>query len=148
VKGAYVLILDDIRAPKDVELSWLVQSPTLDERGKGQFTLRKGDAACPFQVASDVKLAPSIVVSTADNRGKPLGWKQLRLIAEADAFRIASVYDLWGRGVKLSLEGETVQVTGKDVADTWTWKPPADGAAPTELTGARGEKPFFTLAEK
>ncbi|HUS91499.1 MAG TPA: heparinase II/III family protein, partial [Phycisphaerae bacterium] len=157
VKGAYVLVLDDIRAAgdKDVELAWLVQGPqlTTTDEAAGRYILSKAGAQCEFQVACQPPLAGSVGVSTADNRGKPLGWQQLRLTGKAGAFRVASAYDLWARGevgVEMTPGDDgavAVRVRARGVDDTWTWRP-AGPRAPSSLTGARSGKAFVAVTEK
>ena len=155
VKGAYVLVLDDVRADKDVEIAWLVQSGKLQplDRAKDHYLLIKKDANCEIAVVSEPTLSASVATSTADHRGKRLGWQQLRLKGKAAALRVASVYDLWGRGLdlKLTCEGPdaaTVAITGKNVADTWSWRAPPDGAAPSALTARRGGKTLVQVTAK
>ncbi|MFW6155305.1 MAG: DUF4962 domain-containing protein, partial [Planctomycetota bacterium] len=91
VKGDYLLVLDDIRAEAETELTWLMQGPDLDELDPdaGRYQLRRDEATCPFQVAADNPWDATIVTSTADQRGKPLGWKQVQLSATTDAWRLA-----------------------------------------------------------
>jgi len=93
VEGRYVLVLDDIRAPSAVEVSWLIQGPKLSVQDKNalRFTLAHADATCPFQVAADHdRVAQKVVTSSADHRGKALGWQQLQLTVEARTVRFAS----------------------------------------------------------
>jgi hypothetical protein len=171
VKGAYVLVLDDIRAGdgKDVELTWLLQGKRLAPaaapaetpaagQAAGRYVLAKDAARCELQVVSDVPLAPTIAASTADDHGKPLGWQQLQLRGKAGRFRLASVYDVWARGgagVKLAVDAPsdtaTVTVTagGKAaVADAWTWRAPTDAATPSQITARRGDKTLVEVGPK
>ena len=155
VRGAYLLILDDIRADKDVELTWLVQAPQLEplKGARHHYALRKGKTACEFQVLSRPPLKAAVATSTADNRGKPLGWRQLQLKGTGRRFRVVSAYDAWSRGrLDVSLSGTdgapTVTVRTRGVADTWTWQPPAAADGPSRLTGKRGGRTLVELTEK
>jgi hypothetical protein len=152
VRGAYVLILDDIRAEKDAELTWLIQGPRLTplNRAKDHYVLSKEKALCELCVISRPQLTASVAASTADHRGKPLGWQQLRLKGRSAAFRVVSAYDAWGRGgldVDVAPSGGeaiTVRVKAKGVSDTWTQQAPPDGRTPSHLIGKRGAE---TLVE-
>ncbi|GMV81740.1 MAG: hypothetical protein AMXMBFR7_29240 [Planctomycetota bacterium] len=141
-KGRYLLVLDDIRAAEEAELTWLMQSQAVAEREAGAhvYALEKKVASCEFQVAADKPLTAKVVDSTADGRGKPLGWKQLQLSAKTQQIRIASVFDPWKRGgVHIALaapsgEAANVTVKGPDFEDVWTWPSAAPGT-PTALVG-------------
>ncbi|MHC4248569.1 MAG: heparinase II/III domain-containing protein [Planctomycetota bacterium] len=145
VRGAYVLVLDDIRAEKDVEVTWLVQGPGLDavEESTGRYRLGRAAAARAFKVVADGELASEIADATADHRGKPLGWKQLRLSRKAARLRVASVYDAWDLGkldVAMDAAGPdvlTVKVTGPGIADTWRLRAAEGRSAPNKLEGRR-----------
>ncbi|HOI56473.1 MAG TPA: hypothetical protein PLP01_14590, partial [Phycisphaerae bacterium] len=138
-----VLVLDDIRAPKESDVTWLVQSEQVETADASalRFRLRMGEAACDFQLAADKPLAAIVGDSTAMNRDKLMGLKQLQATAKASAVRIAAVFDPWHRGnVSVAIEPQDdgsakVVVTGPDGADTWTWRA-ADGQwTPTSLAG-------------
>jgi len=157
VKGAYVLILDDIRGAggKDVDLTWLLQGPKLAavDSAKHRYALSKDEAKCEFHVAADPPLAPKIATSTADHRGKPLGWQQLQLSGKAGAFRIAGAYDLWDHGeihvdLKTAGNAATVAVRAKGISDEWSWEAPTDDRAPSTLTGSRDDKEFLRLTDR
>ncbi|MBT3379274.1 MAG: hypothetical protein HN742_03625 [Lentisphaerae bacterium] len=143
LEGGYILVLDDIRAPTPVEVSWLMQGPQLEvaDEGEQRFTLRKDDASCAFQVVASETLKSAIAISSADHRGNALGWQQLRLSADAAAIRFVSVYDPWKRGkltVALSPDGPnkaTVTVTGPGVEHTWEWQAAQEGFEPSTVVG-------------
>jgi hypothetical protein len=145
VESRYVLVLDDIRAEEDVDLTWLMQAPELDSTDAEnlRFRLRHANADCPFQVASLSPLGVQVVDSPADHRGKALGWKQLRLSAKGSDFRIASVYDLWGKGeLRVDLAQKdagfyTVQVSDGDTEDSWQWIPAVDADQASKLVRER-----------
>jgi hypothetical protein len=133
VEGRYVLVLDEIRADSPAAITWLMQGKELQASGDAElgYELIRGDLRCAFIVRSTAKLSARIVDSSADARGKALGWSQLQLEAEARELRIASVYDLWGRG-ELALEMQesdegsgltelTVRCGGS--SERWTWQP-------------------------
>lgn len=147
VEGKYVLVLDDIRAPEMVDLTWLVQSPQIDNTGAPdmRFVLTSGEAECPMMVAATDIPVPEVVDSPADNRKAPLGWKQLRLSFRTDTVRVATVYDLWG-GRKLVVNLEPtgpdhamVTVAGEGFMDTWDWTAGTGQFGPSTLVGKTAE---------
>jgi hypothetical protein len=146
VEGRYVLVLDDIRSSgEEVEMTWLMQGSTLRPVNEGEhlYLLAHDEAECAFQVRSDVNMEGTIAVSTADHRGQALGWQQLQLRGRGSAFRVASVYDLWGHGdVKLTLEPaddgtSQVRVEGAGVSDSWDWTVAADPRTASSISGNR-----------
>ena len=145
VEGDYILILDDIKAPQEVEITWLVQGAKLDRtETAGGFRLSKGTASCDFQVVSSPAFTGSIGDSPADDHGKPLGWKQLNAVVKSNTAQFAGVYDPWQRGgLKLKQTAGAgsfkVEITGKEFHDTWTWSP-VSGFAPSTLRGEREGK--------
>ena len=142
VDGKYILVLDDIRSTEKTTIDWLMQSGSMtarDERA-GAYMMAKNDASMSMQVVSDKPTTAAIAQSTADHRGQPLGWQQLKLSAEVDAIRFASVYDPWGNEVKVALTADsadaaTVKVTGKGIDDTWTWKAAMGKLTPSTISG-------------
>ncbi|MCE9612831.1 MAG: DUF4962 domain-containing protein [Lentisphaerae bacterium] len=148
VKGAYVLVLDDVRAPEPVDIDWLMQGPTLaaTEAASGRFRLAQDAAVCSFQLVSDAAFEHTIAPSPADNAGTPLGWQQLRVRTHGAAVRYASVYDPWQRGyVSVAMEtngpdSAAVTVRGPGFADTWTWRagPAPFGASAFAVRRASG----------
>jgi hypothetical protein len=147
VKGDYVLVLDSLKAPQEVEYTWLLQGAKLDavDAAAGRYRLAKNAASCDVQVVSLPAFAAKVGNSPADDRGTPLGWKQLQATVKAPAVRFASVYDAWARGnlkVAQSVEGDTVkvEVEGPGFKDTWTWAAPAERFAPSPLKAERAGK--------
>ena len=144
VPGGYILLLDDIRARAEADLSWLLQGPEVEplDAQRGLFRLGAAPAICPVSVASNTTYSAGLGASPADDRGKPLGFKQLRLSAKARVWRLAALLDPWNRGATVLLEpadGETftVKVSAAGFADTWTWAPSPDAATPATLKGER-----------
>jgi len=141
VKDDYVLVLDDIKAPSEVEITWLMQGAKLTGDASN-YRLAKGAATCDFQVVSEPPFTGTIKNSPADDRGKPLGWQQLHATVKSAAPHFASVYDAWQRGklqITQALTGATttVVVTGPGIHDTWTWQPAAGQFEARTLTGKR-----------
>jgi len=130
VKGSYLLILDDLRSPKPVEFTWLVQGPKLTavDAVHGRYLLANTKAECPFQVVADAPFTAVIGVSTANDHSKLLGWQQLQASATLPMIRFASIYDPWHRqDLKMTMlysdrEHATVTVSGSGISDTWHWQ--------------------------
>jgi hypothetical protein len=130
VKGDYLLVLDEIRAPEPVEVTWLMQGAKLRpvDEAQGRYQLSKGDAECEFQLLADAPFKPVIGVSTANNHGQLMGWQQLQASAHTRAIRFASVYDPWHhRDLKLTLtpagpNHATVAVKSGGFTDAWRWQ--------------------------
>ncbi len=145
VKGSYVLILDDIRAPKPVEITWLVQGPKLSavDAAHGRYLLANAKAECAFQLVADAPFTAAIGVSTANDHSKLLGWQQLQASATLPMIRFASVYDPWHRqDLKVVMtptdrEHATVTVTAAGISDTWHWQAGADRFESGILHGKR-----------
>lgn len=144
VKGSYVLVLDDIRSNKPAEITWLAQGPELEavSVAEQRYVLKKGGATCGFRLASDREFAAVIADSTADHRGKPLGYKQVQAKA-ATPWRLAAAFNPWNLAkldVELKAAGDsaaTVTVTGPDFTDTWQWQAAPDGQTPSTIRGDR-----------
>ena len=137
VDGKYILVLDDIRAPKAVDITWLMQGRQLEatDADAGRYVLKNDDASCPFQVVATQNFAAQIGKSTA------LDWPQLQLKVNTQAVRLASVYDPWNQKtltVKLTPDGAdhaTVTVTGPGVNDTWDWTAGEGRFGPSKIIG-------------
>ena len=145
VNGQYVLVLDDVRAPKPAEITWLMQGAELEpvDASQGAYRLKKGAAQCEFQVVADKPLTATIGESTADARGRSMGLKQLQAKASGGAVRIAAVFDPWKRGklrLKMAAQGDaaTLAVSGPGVDDRWVWQLSPDAATPSTLWGRGG----------
>ena len=139
VKGGYILVLDDIRAPQPVTISWLMQGGKLEtiDAGAGRYRLSKNNAHCDFQLLCDAPVKTECVTSTADHRGTTLGWQQLHANTETTATRFVSVFDPWHRQLKLAVAGEKITVTGPSFTDTWQWKPAIGKFDASSLHGTR-----------
>ena len=129
VKGGYILSFDDIRSPKPVEITWLMQGAKLEpvNEAGGRYMLAKGKAQCEFQLVADVPLKSKIGVSTANDHSKLMNWQQLQAGAEGTAARFACVVDPWHKEVKVTLTPDgpdkaTITVSGPGIADTWQWE--------------------------
>jgi hypothetical protein len=130
VKGGYVLVLDDVRAPQPTEITWLMQGAKLDtvDEASGRYRLSKGQAQCEFQLVADAPFKAKMGVSTANDHSKLLGWQQLQVGAETAAIRFVSAYDPWHHKdlkVKFTPDGAdkaTVTVESAGFTDTWQWQ--------------------------
>ena len=152
VRGRYILLLDDIGAAKDAEITWLVQSPEVETINAAQhaYRLKKGAATCDFQVAADCDSAV-IVDSAAQSRGRPLGYKQLQLKKKAAHWKLASVFDPWShRNVTVAVSpasggSAAVMVTGPGFTDTWRWTAAPDKNTPSSLRCERDGRTVVTV---
>ncbi|UCE47740.1 MAG: hypothetical protein JSW47_19345, partial [Phycisphaerales bacterium] len=81
VVDRYVLVLDDIRGPQPVDVTWLMQGRELYEvdAPMGRYRLANGEAVCPFQVIADSPAFGAIGISPAEHGGEILGFQQLQL---------------------------------------------------------------------
>jgi hypothetical protein len=154
-------VLDDIRAPQAVDIDWLVQGERLepaDNAQNGCFILKTGEKSCGFQVVADKAMAFTIQDSPADNRGEPLGYRQLKAAVSAGSLRVASVYNPWQiQGLKVRLEPgispdeAVVIVEGAGIKDRWSWKAGADRFTASTIKAVRENGPAsgfpFLLAE-
>jgi hypothetical protein len=149
-KGRYVLVLDDIRGAQENDITWLVQGPAAEavDATAGRFRLRQADTAMDLQIVADQPLSGSVVDSPADDRGKPMGLRQIRAAARGRNLRLAAVFDVWGRGnlrVELTPAGDkAASVTvrgGAAAAGVWQWQaaPDADPPVPSTLTLRRAD---------
>jgi hypothetical protein len=149
VKGSYLLVLDDIKAPEAVDITWLMQAPQLtrQDNKKLEFVLKHQNASCGMQInqIGKVVLDPVIGVSPADNHGKdggPLGWQQLQLKGHSNILKLATLMTPWGGNYKVvtkPLSNGSVQITisGNGVKDTWNWVPAKGKFEPSFIKGAR-----------
>ncbi len=143
VEGKYILVLDDIRAPEAVDVEWLMQGPEMKAPGgqSHRYVLQSKDASCPFEVAATEDVHAEIVESTADHRGKSLGWKQLRLSVHTQAIRFASVFNPWENdrlSVELRADGPNharVVVRGKGFEHSWKWSAGQSRFGPSRIVG-------------
>ncbi|MEJ7614957.1 MAG: hypothetical protein SQA66_15110 [Candidatus Fervidibacter sacchari] len=143
VESNCVLILDDIRSRQPADISWLIQAKRIETVNPevGQYIIAHENASAKLQIVSDAKLDSEIVDSPADNRGKPLGWKQLRVHARnADEVRFATVIALWDKGAKISLQrvktgAWEVVVKLPQGEDRWVWVASTSPEKPYRLEG-------------
>ncbi len=145
VPGSYILLLDEIRADKQVEITWLVQSEDtkmVDEEA-AHYRLDAEGGVCDFRMASNTDFTAQIGESTANHHGKKTGHKQLQVKANTGHWRVATVFDVWKNGsleVKLESRGQNkavVTVTGTSINDTWDWQSAPDARTPSTLRGER-----------
>jgi len=97
VRGDYILVLDDVRAPGPVAVTWLVQGKELKpiDEAAGIYLLSKNKASAEFRLLADAPLASKIGVSTANDHSDPLNWQQLQATAHADSVRFVSIFNPW-----------------------------------------------------
>jgi hypothetical protein len=147
-RGDYILVLDDIRAPKAVDIDWLMQGQNLEsinaEEGRYKLISKKGPT-CDFQLqtSAGADLSCSIVDSPADTKKKVLGWKQLRGRATTDHLFTASVYDIYNKELTVSLDASNpkavvIVVSGGGIDDSWLWEPAEAASETYTLSAKRG----------
>jgi len=135
--------LDDIRSRQPADISWLIQAKRIETVNPevGQYIIAHENASANLQIVSDAKLDSEIVDSPADNRGKPLGWKQLRVHARnAKEVRFATVIALWDKDAKISLrwvktDAWEVVVKLPQGEDRWVWVASTNLEKPYRLEG-------------
>lgn len=147
--GKYVLVLDDIRADKPAQLTWLLHSGAITAPGANgePGTLKERNALCRWwQVANapgDIKpTTPTVVIAAEDgnDHSKPVPRGQvLDATVTAAQWRLATLFDPWGHA-QLTLVAEnldaaraTVTITGPGFTDVWTWDAAADRWTPSVL---------------
>ena len=146
VPGQYILVIDRIVAPEDVEVTWLLQSRAVDavDADAGRFRLRDDPASMDLQIATAPSAGAVIVDSTAEARGKSLGYRQLQLSMAGRTVTVVSVYDPWGKGevgVQLTdtAEQAKVIVSAPGLSDCWTLRRPPDPHTPSTIRARRGD---------
>lgn len=145
-EGSYILVIDSIEAPEPHEFSWLMQSPSLtsSEKYPDNYTLLPGPSETPFTVSSNVPYESEIAQSTADERGKPLGWQQLRLSANTSNWFLVSLYQPWDTGSTLSVKynqkskSATIIVKNDGEKDAFKWKAAKDENHASQLSLRNG----------
>ena len=148
VQGDYVLILDEVRSPEPVDVTWMIQSKEVTRvDDEGRVLLSAENKSLPVQLRSNNALLSEIVDSTADHRRTPLGWRQLQSVAKDTAsVRFASAYDMWDRKLNVEVLGEgknraRVIVSGDDFQDEWIWESAPDDDTPSPILGKRLKGP-------
>jgi hypothetical protein len=147
VKGSYLLVLDDIKAPEAVDITWLMQAPQLTRQGDKDlnFELKHKNASCGMQInqIGSVELNPVIGESPADNHNQGLlGWQQLQLKGHANALKLATLMTPWAGDFKVSTKpgadgSVQIMVNGDKVSDNWQWTPAKGKFEPSTLKGSR-----------
>jgi hypothetical protein len=135
--GAYVLVIDRIRAPEAVETTWLAQSRSAEAEA-GKLRLADGAASLTGILAASTEFETSVVDSPADNRGKAMGYRQVRAQVKGQDVLVAALFDPWQKGgLKVAVEADgTVVARGAFGIDRWQVTVP-DVDAPAEIRGER-----------
>jgi hypothetical protein len=142
VEGRYILVLDDVRPRQSADVSWLIQAPRLEAADTpSRYRLAHDHASAELHLLSDGALESEIVDSPADDRGKPLGWRQLRAHARrTSSVRFAGVLTPWGGSAEVALsemgpESWKIEVRTPAGVDTWSWTAVPFPAMPYQLEG-------------
>jgi len=140
VEGNYILVLDDVRAPAPVDITWLLQAKALKGEDFGRLLLQSGESILPAQIASDREMIRTMGTSPADDRGTPYGWQQLRATVKNEkSARMASIFNPWSKNeisVSLTSKGENeslVTVSSPDFTDEWTWSAAQGSTLPSAI---------------
>ena len=163
VEGDYILLMDDIIAEREVEMTWLLHSPdiqTLDE-SKRLYAMKQDTATCPFRFLSDdeafepVELSILVLDDATDNKGKPKQrGKQIQVSATRSDWAPVVLFAPWQRkGLEAKVQFEDgppfkVTVTADGLRDTWLWEPSDDEASPAQLRGEREDGFKIEVNEK
>ena len=146
VENGYILVLDDIRAPEEVQVDWLIQSGEIKpvDEAEGRYELGSDGVTMGMQILCETKLQGALRDSPAEDRGKPLGLRQFVATTSAGKTRYTSVYDAWDKDVRVEFNARdadeaTVTVVGKGFKDVWTWKCAKDNGTASTLTVQRIE---------
>ena len=155
VKGKYILALDRVRAPQDVDVTWLMQGPTLSvvDEEAGMYRLAAEGASCDFVLQADELVETVIMPSSSDNRGEKLGWQQLQASAKVGAIRFASMYLPWGGDAKLVIDSwrpdeAQLKVSGDGWEHTWQWRAAPDVRTPSTVVLQRADVEDLTFDQK
>ena len=137
--GSYILLLDDIRAKSKSDITWLVQSDNsqiIDKKANHYRIEAKNGGKCDFYMAGNAAVSPAMDISTANHRGKKMGYKQLQVTANTDQWRVATVFDAWHKGeIDVQLDEKSdgsavITIKGPDFEDTVNWKYALDQNSP------------------
>lgn len=150
--GSYILLVDDIRAKSESKISWLIQSDNtqiIDEK-TGHYRIQaENGGKCDFYMASNTNVFPKIGTSTANHRGKKMGYKQLNVTATTNEWHVATVFDAWQKGEiqvtfkEKSTESAEITIKGPDFNDTliWEYAPNRQSPAVFRITGSHTVSP-------
>lgn len=151
-EGDYILVLDDIRAPSKVDITWLIQGLEINARSSSEnrYELKSDGATMAMQIVSDQPFDAKIGKSPAENKSKDLGLKQLQVEIDTDHARFASVYDAWGRNLTVAVVAQGpdltwVQVKGSGFEDVWKWESPKDNETASTISVNRKAGPMDGL---
>lgn len=148
-EGKYVMVIDDLGAETAQEFTWLMQGAELSkiESEPAHYLLAKGNAQAEFIVMTNHPTDTCIKISTADNRGKPLGWKQLQLKAETKSIALVSVFLPWGGDVDLDVDfgsderpSARIRIDSDSFHDVWSWESAQDNDHTSKLRHSFGSK--------
>jgi hypothetical protein len=147
VKGSYLLVLDDIKAPEPVDITWLMKAPQITRKGIQdlKFELKHPDASCGMQInqIGNVNLNPVIGESTAvDKKKGELNCQQLQMKGHSNSLKLVTLMTPWGGDYKVSTAAApdgSIQITVADQKnnDTWQWTPAKGRFEPSALKGNR-----------
>jgi hypothetical protein len=142
IPGSYILLVDDIRAKSKSGITWLIQSDNTQivDRKTGHYRIEaENGGKCDFYMASNTDVSPEIGISTANHRGKKMGYKQLHVTANTNQWRVATVFDAWHKGkIQVTLEEKSegsavITIKGPDFHDTVNWEYGQDQLSPASF---------------
>jgi hypothetical protein len=152
VEHRYIMVLDQIDADQDRDLTWLIQGKGVGiiDSGTGHYHLGPDATGCDFTVLADVTPQAVVAVSTAEDRGKSLGYQQLQLKAHTSHWRLVTILDPWdSHPVEKWFPAKTdgtieIQVDCGGIRDQWAWTPAVTRAA-SDIRCTQAGKAFFSL---
>lgn len=151
--GEYVLLLDNVVAPKESNIAFQLFSQdanfTDPKAGQGYIASDKGNRI-DYQIFADQPFAGAIDNYMFYGRWGHLLMDRTQFDVDAQKVKFATLLDPWKKGVTAQFkENEdgtaTVTVTGPGVNDTWTWTPSSDLHTPSTISGARDGKDLISL---
>ena len=149
--GAYILVIDDIRAQKENNLEIRWQGKEAEIRGDHAFALLEDGDALPFSTASLQTTSAKIIDSRAEAKSKILGYKQVVLESKTQNWSLATVVDAWNSkptvAISENAQGLTVTVTNNGKTDTWTLQRATDQEKPSTISGVRDGKVIISCDE-
>ncbi|NRA37449.1 MAG: heparinase II/III family protein [Planctomycetes bacterium] len=147
--GNYIAIVDNISADKKNDLRIHYQGIKVNMVDPHHFEMEENGSILRYSIASSQKVTTQIVESKAENKSKPLHYKQLQIKAQAQNWCLVTLFDPWDKRPSVKLSDDnivTIDCAGK--TDTWTIILPEDMEIPSRITGKRNGSVLISCDEK